>query len=407
VPANQDLILFTDGFPCVKQGEEFIERELFFLAEKFEHIIIYVLKPDEVVRTIPSNVEVRSLTADKTIRVKKIVFQNIFEITSIILNDLVHSRSRKSIFHDARFYFNVLIGNYILSETLKRQLEKDIKKSKVYYSYWCGPWFDILMLLPKSYSNKVVFRAHAYDFNVDERPLKTIPYRNYLIKKNPFISFISEFGYSIYDKEYPEYKNKKMYRLGVEKQNVLNPEGNAAEIVVVSCSTLIKQKRVELIVSILKHITIDIKWVHFGTGPLIHDVENSIKENLGSNITVELKGYVSNREILEYYRNNHVDLVMNVSELEGIPVSLMEAISFGIPVTGCKICGVPEIVTPDTGFLLDKNFDPMETARQIENYLEKTHVEKQRLRESAHQHWEKNFNADKNYRAFIKDCLLN
>ena len=48
---------------------------------------------------------------------------------------------------------------------------------------------------------------------------------------------------------------------------------------------------------------------------------------------------------------------MNVSESEGIPVSIMEASSFGIPVIATNVGGVGEIVENGyNGLLLNKDF---------------------------------------------------
>ena len=54
----------------------------------------------------------------------------------------------------------------------------------------------------------------------------------------------------------------------------------------------------------------------------------------------------------EYYRDTHVDLFISLSAQEGLPVSIMEAISFGIPVLAADVFGVPEIVTANTGCLV-------------------------------------------------------
>jgi glycosyltransferase involved in cell wall biosynthesis len=96
---------------------------------------------------------------------------------------------------------------------------------------------------------------------------------------------------------------------------------------------------------------------------------------------------------------------MNVSELEGIPVSIMEAISFGIPVTGCRICGVPEIVTSQTGLLLEKDFDVDEVAHQVKEFLLKNADETATFRKGVREFWNVNFNAKENYLRFIESHL--
>ena len=129
------------------------------------------------------------------------------------------------------------------------------------------------------------------------------------------------------------------------------------EILLVSCSELVPVKRVHLIIDILRHIETPLRWVHFGDGRLMPELKTRVKE-LPDNINYELRGYVPNQGVLEFYQKNEVDLFVNVSESEGIPVSIMEAISFGIPILATDVGGVHEIVTDKTGVLVDKTFKP-------------------------------------------------
>src|SRR5690606_34587560 len=138
-------------------------------------------------------------------------------------------------------------------------------------------------------------------------------------------------------------------RLGLPYAHPMSPvDGSVLHLV--SCSAVIELKRIHLIAEILSHITVPVKWTHFGDGPLM----NEVKQKVGSlklSKFCEFKGYVPNGEFLSYLQSTAISLVINVSESEGIPVSLMEAISFGIPVAGPDVCGVPELVTKDTGLL--------------------------------------------------------
>ena len=67
-------------------------------------------------------------------------------------------------------------------------------------------------------------------------------------------------------------------------------------------------------------------------------------------------GHYPNEELLRYYGSNHVDLFINTSSTEGVPVSIMEAQSFGIPVIATDTGGVKEVVTEGTGSLLPVDF---------------------------------------------------
>lgn len=75
-------------------------------------------------------------------------------------------------------------------------------------------------------------------------------------------------------------------------------------------------------------------------------------------------GNVPNELFIQFLKNNAISFFINVSTREGIPVSMMEAISCSIPLIGTDVCGVPEIVTRDTGFLIPVDFEP----KKVETY---------------------------------------
>jgi len=64
--------------------------------------------------------------------------------------------------------------------------------------------------------------------------------------------------------------------------------------------------------------------------------------------------------LLELYANNEVDcvilpsIVMDKGEHEGIPVSLMEAMAFKIPVISTNTGGIPELLDNDAGIMVEQ-----------------------------------------------------
>ena len=61
-------------------------------------------------------------------------------------------------------------------------------------------------------------------------------------------------------------------------------------------------------------------------------------------IDLHLFGHLDNNEIFNMYKNNSYDYFITLSESEGLPVSIMEAISCGIPVIATAVGGITEIV---------------------------------------------------------------
>jgi glycosyltransferase involved in cell wall biosynthesis len=82
---------------------------------------------------------------------------------------------------------------------------------------------------------------------------------------------------------------------------------------------------------------------------------------------------------------------------------MMEAMSFGIPVIGTNVGGVSEIIEHETnGFLLSPTPSKEEVAAAIERFCSLTHDEVQTMRNNAYNTWDTKFNAQKNYKEFIR-----
>jgi glycosyltransferase involved in cell wall biosynthesis len=121
-----------------------------------------------------------------------------------------------------------------------------------------------------------------------------------------------------------------------------------------------------------------------------------------NNIDYSFMGQVSNKEVVSYYKNNHVDLFINVSESEGIPVSIMEVISFGIPVVATDVGGTSEIVEDGyNGLLITKDFSEEElTEIFVDAITGKININS--YREGARKVWIDKYSCEKNYNEFYK-----
>ena len=86
-----------------------------------------------------------------------------------------------------------------------------------------------------------------------------------------------------------------------------------------------------------------------GDGPMRGWIERRIGE-LGLADAVHLTGWVAEAEVERILSGAHV-LAMP-SFAEGLPMVMMEAMAAGRPVLGTFIAGIPELVTPDTGWLI-------------------------------------------------------
>ena len=98
------------------------------------------------------------------------------------------------------------------------------------------------------------------------------------------------------------------------------------------------------------------RFILAGEGPMKSEVEQFARE-LGIAEAVELRGFLSQEQLAELYAKAH--LFMHPSEMtsdqnqEGVPNSMLEAMSTGLPVLATLHGGIPEAVTHEqTGLLV-------------------------------------------------------
>jgi glycosyltransferase involved in cell wall biosynthesis len=286
----------------------------------------------------------------------------------------------------------------------------------ILYSYW----FDkCAYAVAKTLENKKAYagisRAHSYDIYLWRNQNNYLPLKNYLLKNISFIFFISEHGKNYFSnllKIKNGYSQKlKLSKLGTYNNNELNPSATQIEnFVVLSCSNIIKLKRINKIIEALALINdINIEWIHIGHGwqneqyekEIINMAETLLKNK--TNIKYKFIGKLSYEKVLKYYKEHHVDIFINVSETEGLPVSIMEAMSYGIPVVATSVGGTPEIVNNSNGILLSANPSEEEIASAVFRMHSLSVQEISQCRNNAYKMWKDNYNAEQNYNKFVDE----
>ena len=118
-----------------------------------------------------------------------------------------------------------------------------------------------------------------------------------------------------------------------------------------------------------------------GDGTLQARIQTQIRE-LGLQDSVLLLGTVPNRSILQMYKEGVVSaLVVPSVDLgnghhEGVPVSLVEAMSYAIPVVATPTGGITELVIPGAGLLVPPE-NPLALADAIQSLLENVQLAEQ------------------------------
>lgn len=140
---------------------------------------------------------------------------------------------------------------------------------------------------------------------------------------------------------------------------------------------------------------IDFQWTIAGTGPLMQQCQQTIKElklehcftMLGSISFQDVKKYMLDSDILV-----HNAIIAPDGSREALGVTLMEAGALGLPVISCNVGGIPEVVIhKQTGILVKPNQPELMTNAIIK--LATNRILCQQMSNAAMIHIRKNFDA--------------
>lgn len=395
------LVLITDHFPC-GTGEPFLESEILFYRG-FDNVFVFPYTFSRMQRKVPREfIVVKRNSEEKANAVDYRYFCS--EIA------FLYRRNNLSFQN-----YSTMAEFYNKANKWAKSMVLELKKNGaapddqiVFYSYWMNEGALAAVLAAKRFKEaKCISRCHEFDLYEDSNN-GYLPFRTQLLKQLTYVLPISCDGKQYLLNRYGIQRHKiHTCRLGSLCRQQAKDCDDRSILKIVSCSSLITRKRIYLIVDILSNITdITIEWTHFGTGPQRRQIERMCEERLGSNVTYCLKGQVSNTEILRQYEEQNYHLFINVSRSEGIPVSIMEAISFGIPVLATAVKGVPEIVIPEkNGYLLAEDFKVQDAVLLIRRIYNMTDEQHRMMRRRSRKMWEKRYDGEKNYRRFAEFLL--
>ncbi len=135
--------------------------------------------------------------------------------------------------------------------------------------------------------------------------------------------------------------------------------GGGAAVRILSIGRMVEKKGfADLIAAldILKGEGLDFHAKLIGAGPLEESLRRQIAD-AGLEDRISLPGAMPHRGIVREIRSCDIFALAcregKSGDMDGIPVVLMEAMAAGRPVVSTRISGIPELVTPDCGFLVD------------------------------------------------------
>ena len=391
---NKNLVLFTASFPFGTR-ESFLETELPFLAKRFDCIrIISFGGLNDPVRPVADNCIVDDRV--QCIRRKRILrgLLGLWRVLPVYVKDLFCAKPYRKKKTLKLWAISMLCTSYYLQSKPVKELRKKNLDDTVFYFYW-GVIYNSIAHFFKG-KVKMVSRFHGdwdlWDSN-DNEGYK--PIRKATIDALSIAAIISRKGESFFKENHPQCLTVVSHLGSID--NGIAQKSDDGIIRVLSCSSVYPIKRVSFIMESLKEVyrIRRIEWTHIGDGPDFEQLKIMVDAAKSDTFIVNLKGRVSHEEVMNYYKTHCVDLFINLSTNEGVPVAIMEAISFDVPIVATDVGGTSEIVNDQTGVLVSSNPTKKEVANAIIEVLENTAF-------SPRKYWELEFDAKKNYSDFAE-----
>lgn len=402
------LLLLTTTFPY-DNGEEFISAEL-EQASGFDRILVCPcnLKVNsKQTKTLPEGAVCTPVprkplghSAYPRLLLRSCVRDELFRL---LRTGRLQSRRVHELLYFMKNAVEIFTG-------LKQVVSIQPSDSVVIYSYWlydaatAGSLFAD-DLRKKGVKVRQISRAHGFDIHRERSKCEYLPMRTFLFQHVDRIFPCSDDGAGVLKNEAGQYASK-ITRSYLGTRDCGTGMQNRSPFHIVSCSYMVPVKRLHLIAEALKQADFPVLWTHIGSGPLEEEIRR-LARDFPPQVKTEFLGQRKNQEILDFYKKKPVSVFVNVSSSEGIPVSVMEACSFGVPVVATDVGGTHEIVSDgENGFLLPTDFSPqmlLDFLRKIRSMDETAYTA---LCMNARKIWEEKFNAAENYRNFYSQVHI-
>lgn len=403
------LVLVTTAFPFAS-GEPYLEAEIPFLAEAFSRVLIFTigLHPDrQTALPLPENVTAyncarlspKQARALDTLRGASAVLS-----PPDILPDDLNEAGRSPLRRTFLGYFCARAKRHAQEiETILGQIDFSAFCETVVYGYWFFVAAAAAVRVSAALRQRgvrvarVVSRAHGYDLYPYANRLNYLPCRRTLLEALDAVYPCSENGADFLRSRYPAYAQK--IRPAFLGTGGGAPQNGSADgtFRLLTCARTVPLKRLDRLVQTLCAMrpTQPLEWTHIGDGPLLQSLQKGARR-LPDAVTARFTGALPHTQVLDFYRTHPVDLFVLLSTREGLPVSVMEALSFGVPAVVTDVGGCTELIRDgENGYVLPADF----SNALLQSTLERAMRQAQSMREAAFRTWQSRFTAD-NFRLF-------
>lgn len=404
------VVMLTSRFPY-GTAENFIESELAAWTASGVDLLLVPEKndtPDSTTRPLPAGVQLDTRLTRRWASPLWRALSMIDAVTDPVLyRELAGLRQLGSLDPRTTLFVARSAVQIAMVRRMIRRIARERHGIDVVYAYWLSV-SAVAGALERRRGTvaHAVARAHGTDLYEERRSSGHSPMTRQITGDLDLLSTVSKDGEDYAVSHYGFAPQRvETHRLGVaipDRDQWPEPTGQGS-LTILSVSSMTPVKRLDLVVDTLVALRsaapeLRLRWIHVGQGPLRPAIEQRIATELHpAGVSSELLGQIDHEALMAWYRGQQLDLIINTSSSEGIPVSIMEALARGVPAVATDVGAVHEVVEPD--WLVPAEADGDQIAGRILSLMDR--IKDPRVRSEAAEGVARNFDSAVNHRAFV------
>lgn len=259
-----------------------------------------------------------------------------------------------------------------------KQLIKLQEKQKYDLVYCQQPVGGLMgRLIGKKFKIPVIYTAHGFNFLKGNNPIKNMLFKTvekWLAKRTDVLITINEEDFEVSKNWKSKYKFKisgigfdinKYDNAEFDKQEFKKSLGIKDEFIILTVAEFIKRKNYGVMLQTIAELKdVNIKFLICGSGKLEDEIKHQIKD-LGIESKVSLLGYCKD-----------INKIMQVSDVfflpsrqEGLCLSIIEAMNFGLPIITSDVRGCKDLVQDNINGYIGEKDDYRYFARMINKLI--------------------------------------
>jgi len=363
-----NIALLTHEFPFGNSETSFIDPELTFLNECFNLSHVFTFPGGDLTTELDQSAQIFKFSDGYNSKVSWSVKLRFF--LTILFPFLVFNSKNllfKSSMSDRKMVISQFVKHYRMSLFIHHKIGN--MPVDILYSYWFDHW-NVAACIYKQLFNpkvKIVSRVHRYEIDLNTSKRAYFPFHKFQIKYSDLLGFISTTWRKRMALRHPRYASKmKVHQMGVDDSDLPILEPQHPPYHLLSISGNIPVKRMDIQAEAINQLDLPVVWHHFGMDKADRSILNQITSDQVEYIN---HGFVPIQELHNWLGQNTIHFMLNSSSVEGVPVSMMECISYGIPIMAIDVGGVSEIVSKATGVLCDADAEASLFAQTLKEQL--------------------------------------